>query len=698
MEEFLEAVFGEEATPERRMAVFTTPDRRTRFFADYGELRRYALGQSASQNVYFGVGLVGGEPKGRGKRGDIAGVGAFWCDIDVSGAAHPKKNLPRSVEEAASVLADMPLPPSVVVSSGHGLHAYWLLQEPWIFGGDAERERAAALAKRWHGKVCALGARRGWGLENLGDLTRVLRLPGTLNHNGAGGPVEVRVVEARPHLRYAPDDFEQFLPAEEPGDAADENVVPALVLRAEAEPPALKLLDLASTSPLFWDTWSRRRNDLPDQSQSAYDLSLATIAALRGWTEQEIADLLIAARRRHRRNPDKALRDDYVRRTIAKALRAARDVAPAGEDADLSRLLVQPGGAPGGGARAMVQVIDDVERRQLEWLWPGRVPLGKLTLLAGDPGLGKSLVSLDMAARVSRGTAWPETPLLPQTAGKVVLFNAEDDLADTIAPRLDRAGADDSKIIAVEGVESRGPDGAKPLRWCFTLENDLPRLEEVLTDYPGVRLVVIDPISAYCGKTDTHKNAEVRSLLAPLAELAARRHVAVVAVTHLSKSGGAKAVYRAMGSLAFAAAARAVWAVVKDRLEPQRRLFLPAKLNLAQDPARLAYRIVEGRVEWEPDAVKMHADDAFAAEAAAAKPSQRGSERKEAGEWIRRQLAEGPVPASDVIELGEQCGFSTRTLRRAYKQLGGSTKKNSFSGPWMWELPHANDDEDAPLF
>ena len=161
-----------------------------------------------------------------------------------------------------------------------------------------------------------------------------------------------------------------------------------------------------------------------------------------------------------------------------------------------------------------------------------------MTLLAGDPGLGKSLVSLDLAARVSRGASWPDSPLLSQPVGKAVLFNAEDDLADTIAPRLDLAGADDSKIIAIEGVESRDSDGKSTLRWSFSLERDLSRLEEVLIAYPGICLVVIDPISAYCGNTDTHKNADVRSLLAPLAVLAGRFHVAVVCVTHLSKTSG----------------------------------------------------------------------------------------------------------------------------------------------------------------
>jgi len=342
------------------------------------------------------------------------------------------------------------------------------------------------------------------------------------------------------------------------------------------------------------------------------------------------------------------------------------------------------------GPHSLTRRLIEVEREQLDWLWPGRIPLGKLTLLAGDPGLGKSFVTLDLAARVSRGAPWPDLPLLKQTPADVLLFNAEDDLADTIAPRLDKAEADSNNIVAFEGVSVGGK------RRHFSLEVDLPRLIEVLAENPNTRLIVIDPISAYTGKVDSHKNTEVRGLLAPLADLASAHRIAIVAVTHLSKSGGGKAVYRAMGSLAFAAASRAVWAIVKDSDDPQRRMFLPAKLNLAQDPDGLAYRIIDGRVQWDVDPVRMHADDAFAEEMRAANGGKRrGSEGREAAEWLRKELASGPKPASEVIELGEQYAFSKRTLQRALKTIDGERTKNGFDGPWMWSLLCEDASEDA---
>jgi len=336
MEAFLLDIFGDAISAERRLVIFTTPDKHARLFISAEEAVRHARSRSATQNVYFGLSLVRGAPRGRGKVDDAAAIGALWADIDVASDVHRRTDLPASVDQARTLLAALPLRPSYLVHSGHGLHAYWLLKEPWTFDAPEERQRAAAVAKGWHGAVCAAAAARGWHLENLGDLTRVLRLPGTLNHNGAGAAVTVRVLECQRDLRYAPGDFEPYLVRVlESPRAVD---VGELTLSPDTEPPALKLAEALVECPQFRQTWERQRADLPDQSQSGYDLSLATIAALRGWTDQEIADLIIAARRRHGQNPAKALRADYVRRTIARA-RAAAASAPAEGDIDLSALV-----------------------------------------------------------------------------------------------------------------------------------------------------------------------------------------------------------------------------------------------------------------------------------------------------------------------------------------------------------------------
>lgn len=330
-------------------------------------------------------------------------------------------------------------------------------------------------------------------------------------------------------------------------------------------------------------------------------------------------------------------------------------------------------------ARAELVRLSDVQPQPVEWLWSHRLALGKLTIFAGDPGLGKSFLSLDIAARLSRGRPWPDAPGIAQADGSVILLSAEDDPADTIRPRLDAAGADVSRIHVLTTV--RQPDGKLAM---FNLERDLPALGDALDTVRDCRLVVVDPVSAFMGATDSHKNADVRGLLAPLSELAMNRRVAVVAVTHLRKGEGA-AIYRAIGSVAFTAAARAVWAVAKDKDAPPRRLMLPVKNNLAVDGTGLAYRIIDGALSWEPDPILMTADEALAV----ARPTGRGRAVPDAAEWLREQLDGEPLPKGEIEARAATAGISFAAIRRAKDVLGVRAAKAGFGdgSRWFWGLP-----------
>ena len=333
--------------------------------------------------------------------------------------------------------------------------------------------------------------------------------------------------------------------------------------------------------------------------------------------------------------------------------------------------------------------VADVQPEPVRWLWPGRIALGKLTLIAGDPGLGKSLVTLDMAARVSRGTPWPDAQDTPNTAGGVVLLSAEDGLADTIRPRLDAAGADVSRIVALQAVTHRDDNTNAKLPVPFCLATDLPALELAIDRVGDCRLVVIDPITAYLGHTDSHKNADIRAVLAPLADLASRNRVAVVAVTHLRKADG-PAMYRAMGSLAFTAAARAVLAVTKDRDDARRRLVLPVKSNLAAEVAGLAYTIEAAGdagspvVLWDAEPVTVSADDALGIDHGERRDS---SALDEAVDWLHALLADGPVKAKEAKQRAEDDGIKPRTLDRAKTKLRVVAGPDEWRGPWVWRLP-----------
>jgi putative DNA primase/helicase len=245
--------------------------------------------------------------------------------------------------------------------------------------------------------------------------------------------------------------------------------------------------------------------------------------------------------------------------------------------------------------------------------------------------------------------------------------------------------------------DTRG--GRRESARTFDLSRDLPALEVAIESVEGCRLVVIDPVTAYLGGVDSHKNAEIRGLLAPLGAIAERHGVAVVAVTHLNKAGGGPAIYRAMGSLAFAAAARAAWAVSKDKDDPRRRLLLPIKNNIAPDTGGLAYRIepqgVSGCpvVAWEPDEVNVSADDALAGDR---DKSGRRTERDDAAEWLADLLANGPVLCKDVEKEAEDAGHAWGTVRRAKAKLRVGSRKRGFNGPHEWHLPHEPAEDAQP--
>jgi putative DNA primase/helicase len=317
----------------------------------------------------------------------------------------------------------------------------------------------------------------------------------------------------------------------------------------------------------------------------------------------------------------------------------------------------------------------------VRWLWPGRIPRGKLTLIIGDPDRGKSCVTLDGAARVSTGKPWPDGT--PAPSGAAVLLTAEDGLADTVRPRLDAMGGDPSRVHILTAIRTgdreRGID----------LSLDLPHLEAALTE-TGAILVVIDPVSAYLGKTDSWRDADVRTVLAPLAALAEETGVAVVGIMHLTKDRQRQALYRAQGNISFVAAARAVFAVAEDRENPERRLLLPVKLNIARKPPGLAFRLVEAgtavRVDWEPGPVDVDVEDALAEP----EPTAERSKRDEATDFLREVLADGPVAATEVKRQARATGIAGRTLSRAKRELGVKSEKTGFREDWTWSLPPKN--------
>ena len=270
------------------------------------------------------------------------------------------------------------------------------------------------------------------------------------------------------------------------------------------------------------------------------------------------------------------------------------------------------------------------------------------------------------------------------------MLSAEDDIADTVRPRLDAAGAEVRRIFTLTGTRRSDEDGE--YQRSIDLSRDLACIETAICQTPDCRMVVIDPITAYLGRTDSHKNAEIRGLLAPLSELAGRYRVAVVAVTHLNKNNVGPAIYRSMGSLAFVAAARATWVVSKDKENSHRRLMLPIKNNLAADVLGLAYSIEpygpndDPVVVWEPEPVEVSVDDAL--EHSNGEREKSGA-LSEAVDWLRDALGNGSVPSEELKRQARNDGIKDRTLERAKLELKIKAHREGFgeSGQWVWTLP-----------
>jgi hypothetical protein len=355
---------------------------------------------------------------------------------------------------------------------------------------------------------------------------------------------------------------------------------------------------------------------------------------------------------------------------------------------------VQGSGFSAGGAKsawsAVAVELSTVVSRPTEWLWKGRLPLGKLTLLAGDPGLGKSFLTVDLAARVTTGRAWPDGS--PCSGGDVIFLNAEDELDDTLCPRLEKAGADLSKCVAITASRSNETGLVLPL----SLARDLASMRQILLTRPHCKLIVIDPISAYMGYTDSNSNTEVRSLLFPLAQLAAEFRVAVVAVTHLNKRGTGRAIYRAMGSLAFVAAARSAFTVVRDPEDEERHLLLPVKSNLAMKASGLAYRfkadseLAVATIDWEAEPVDAKLDELLNQRPTCTKADRAYRDSENYAEtWLRQALEEGPRPRSSFFPFFMRpLEISDQQLYRAAERLGVVKVKESLSNDsWLWALP-----------
>ncbi len=347
--------------------------------------------------------------------------------------------------------------------------------------------------------------------------------------------------------------------------------------------------------------------------------------------------------------------------------------------------------------------MSQIEPRAVQWLWPRRLPLGRISMLVGRPGEGKSFLTADIAARVAAGRDWPDGSPCPQ--GSVIMLSGEDDPHDTIRPRLDAHGFDkdrDGDRIAVLKASYITDETGKRTEHPINL-SDIDNVRGALDRMPDCKLLIVDPIGTYMGgKTDTYRDNEVRAILTPLATLAQERGVAVLVVAHRRKSAGSNADEMAMGSRAFTGIARAVWHLSRDADHKDRRLLLPGKSNLAARSTGLAFTIGGNPacLSWEPKAIDMTADEKMCEELKAERSAgnqKRGPEPfavTAAKNFLEQELSDGPLPVKELKSRAAAAGESWASVTRAKADIGIQPVKRSDG--WWWSLPKAR--SEAPEY
>jgi len=308
--------------------------------------------------------------------------------------------------------------------------------------------------------------------------------------------------------------------------------------------------------------------------------------------------------------------------------------------------------------------MSDIEAKEVEWLWYPFIPYGKLTIIQGDPGDGKTTMVLNIAAAVSRGEGFDEGMNITEPMN-VIYQTAEDGLADTVKPRLEQARADCSRVLVIDETNK-------------ALSMLDKRVEEAL-DKTGARLLIMDPIQAYLGGSmDMNRANEAREMTKHLATIAEQRNCAIILIGHMNKAGGCKAAYRGMGSIDFFAVARSVLLVGRVIGKDNYRAMVQIKNNLAPFGHPKAFELSEDGFEWIGD-YEISVDDVLGGYA----PKE---SKLDQAKQLLKDLSEDKdaVSSNELIELAKAEGISKRTMDNARKEMG--LKSQKINNTWYVKL------------
>jgi RecA-family ATPase len=316
--------------------------------------------------------------------------------------------------------------------------------------------------------------------------------------------------------------------------------------------------------------------------------------------------------------------------------------------------------------------MDQIKPEKVDWLWIDRIPIGRLTLIDGDPAAGKSWLSLAVASAVSKGEALPFGQK-PKSPAGVLLMSCEDGYSDTVRPRLDQLGADVSRIAI--------PNPGRGLATTMLNANFIEQAVKI----QGPALVIVDPVVAFAGRKNTDKAGDVRELLSPLMGIAERYALACLIIRHFTKQVDVKAMYRGGGSVDFMAACRSAFIIVESEEPPNMRVLAQVKNSLGRKSPSLSFSIDDAGFRWG-DQVDSDAEELLAAGRTEGRKKE-NVQLETAKQFLREVLSNGPAASNDVRTRADKAGVAWRTVWRAKEKLSIKATKERGTGEWLWRLP-----------
>lgn len=603
---------------------------------------------------------------------------ALWLDID----AHEGSEY-KSVEDVKTALNDFlhntGLPkPSLLHCTGYGIHAIWTFTQAIP---KSEWQLVAA-------KLQNLTQRLNLGADPItADAARILRVPGTMNFRSPDEPKQAEL--------------------EETGVGHQEfDVVTAAIDEALVKFPAeakergkhisAKKFDCPETNENIALVEAMLAVINPDMPYPEWRDAVWSVAAT-GWDRSY--DLARAFSERGSSWDDDAFNRVWGSFDCARGIgfgtlvHYARQSGYSGQIPTSSNPISKEGSRSTSSGGLVTVCAADIKPEHVEWLVDQSLPLGMLAVIGGQPGLGKSQISINLAAGVTTGKGLPGNGVF-RDLGSVIILANEDDASRTIRPRLDAAGADITKVHIVEGVAREGADVD-----MFQLDLDIADLRERALQIGDVKLIIIDPPSAYLGtKVDSYKESDVRGVLMPLGRLAQETGAMILLIVHLNKRVDGGAQQRFSGSTAWTAAPRVGFMVAEDPLTKQ-RFMLPVKNNIGDDRLGYQYHIEEKLVGYGGQTFKSsyivwdQTSSRSVGELLAPAKATKVTVVDHAKSFLEDELTNGPLPVEKIISLAKAAGISWPSVNRAKNDMPISSTK--VADGWVWTLLTAKEDSNV---